>query len=194
MNESLILYITSHKNGELLGTCEAHRDIKQPDRFVIPPYYTPNAYPSDTLTSTEYWALLDSNDKPVRDYLNGAWVKTERQQKVNAYNKQTMQPKKFDDTSLVTDEYTLEKPSTQWDEWINDAWVTNKSNQYIAEYNQVDNVRRGLYVQICDPLIAEANIKRLQGFDVDTQTIEAQALAARDKIQTEHPWPTPPVT
>ncbi|PTP01521.1 hypothetical protein CWO17_15610 [Vibrio sp. 10N.286.45.A3] len=92
----------------------------------------------------------------------------------------------------VNDGVTLDKPSTPWDEWINNAWITNKSNQHIAEYNQVDNVRRGLYTQVCDPLFAEANIKRLQGCEDDARAIEAQALAARDNIQTENPWPTPP--
>ncbi|WP_192891093.1 hypothetical protein [Vibrio bathopelagicus] len=92
----------------------------------------------------------------------------------------------------IKDNFTPKKPVTQFDEWIDDAWVTNKSNQHIAEYNQIDNVRRSQYVQVCDPLFAEANIKRLQGFEGDARAIEAQALAARDKIQTENPWPTPP--
>lgn len=92
----------------------------------------------------------------------------------------------------IKEGWTELKPITQFDEWINNDWVTNQSNKYIAEYNQVDNVRRGLYAQICDPLIAEANIKRLQGFEDDAQAIEAQVLAARNKIQTENPWPTPP--
>ncbi|MFA0267956.1 hypothetical protein AB4490_14255 [Vibrio cyclitrophicus] len=92
----------------------------------------------------------------------------------------------------ILDGWTLEEPKTKFDEWTNGAWATNESNKHIAEYNQVDNVRRGLYTQVCDPLFAEANIKRLQGFDDDALAIEAQALAARDQIQTENPWPTPP--
>lgn len=92
----------------------------------------------------------------------------------------------------IKEGFTLDKPLTQFDEWIDDAWVTNKSNQHIAEYNQVDSVRRSQYVQVCDPLFAEANIKRLQGFEDDARAIEAQALAARDKIQIENPWPTSP--
>jgi len=45
---------------------------------------------------------------------------------------------------------------------------------------------------MCDPLIAEAQIKRLSGNKAEADMSEAQALAARAKIQTEHPWPTPP--
>lgn len=138
---------------------------------------------------------FDSETEQARfDEQNQKWTVDTKFVEVTAYHKQTHEPKDFDDASLITDEYIKGEPATQWDEWTNGAWVTNESNQHIAEYNQVDNVRRGLYVQMCDPLIAEANIKRLQGFDVEAQAIEAQALAARGKIQTDHPWPTPPVT
>ncbi|MFA0057930.1 hypothetical protein [Vibrio echinoideorum] len=92
----------------------------------------------------------------------------------------------------ILDSCTLEEPKTEFDEWTNNTWVTNESNKYIAEYNQVDNVRRGLYAQMCDPLIAEAQIKRLSGKKAEADISEALALAARAKIQAEHPWPTPP--
>ncbi len=123
---------------------------------------------------------------------NQQWIIEPKFIEVTAYHEQTHAPKDFDDASLITQGYTQEKPATQWDEWINDAWVTNESDKYIAEYDQIDNVRRSQYVQVCDPLFAEANIKRLQGFEDDARAIEAQALAARAKIQTENPWPTPP--
>lgn len=45
---------------------------------------------------------------------------------------------------------------------------------------------------MCNPLIAEAQIKRLSGNKAEADISGAQALAARAKIQTEHPWPTPP--
>lgn len=126
------------------------------------------------------------------DITNQKWLVELKLVEVVTYHKLNHESKVFADASLVSDEYTLEKPATQWDEWINDVWVTNKSNQYIAEYNQIDNVRRGQYAQMCDPLIAEANIKRLQGFEDDAQAIETQTLAVRDKIQAANPWPTPP--
>lgn len=136
---------------------------------------------------------FDSETEQAKfDEKGQTWAVEPKFVEVTAYHKQTHETKDFDDASLITDDYTKDEPVTQWDEWINNAWVTNKSNQYIAEYNQVDNARRGQYVQVCDPLFAEANIKRLQGFEDDAQAIEAQVLAARDKIQTENPWPTPP--
>ncbi|MGF1850114.1 hypothetical protein [Vibrio lentus] len=88
--------------------------------------------------------------------------------------------------------FTVDKPLTEFDEHVEDTWVTNQSNKYVAEYNQTDEIRRQLYSRMCDPLIAEAQIKRLSGNKAEADISEAQALAARAKIQTEHPWPTPP--
>lgn len=189
----MILYIASHKTGELLGTREANRDIKQPDRVVIPPYHTPNACPSDNLSDNEYWALLDNNGKPVRDYQGGEWVKKERQVKVTAYLKiDVTQTKEFDDKSLVIDDYTLIKPQTSFDEWINNAWVTNQSNKHIAEYNQVDSTRRVAYREVSDPLYMEAWRKELKGLTDEAEAFRQQADAVVELIQAEHPWPNPP--
>ena len=111
---------------------------------------------------------------------------------VEAFNKQTRELKRFDDKALVSDDYTQEKPSTQFDEWIDEAWVTNQNNKYIHEYDQVDSTRRSLYSQRCDPLVSEANIKRLQGKEADAKVLEEQALAAWQNIHDEHPWPERP--
>ena len=193
MSEVLTLYITSHHTGELLGIREANRDIKQPDRVVIPPYHTPNAYPSDKLSDNEYWALLGSNDEPVRDYQDGGWVKKERQVKVPAYLKADgTQTKEFDDKSLLTDDYTLIKPQTLFDEWINSAWVTNQRNKYIAEYDQVDSARRAAYREVSDPLYMEAWRKESKGLVNEAAAFRQQADAAVELIQAENPWPTPP--
>ncbi|MGF1876657.1 hypothetical protein L4D77_15170 [Photobacterium frigidiphilum] len=84
------------------------------------------------------------------------------------------------------------QPSTPFDEWVNGTWVTNVNHQYQAAYNQVDTLRRGLYVCVVDPLISEATIKRLLGDEETSLALETQAIAARTKIQAENPWPTPP--
>ena len=92
--------------------------------------------------------------------------------------------------------FTLDKPNTSFDEWVNGAWVTNESNKYIAEYNQVDDARRAAYFQVVTPLIDEAKIKRdlikTPEAIAEADELEQQALAARQKIQTENSWPTPP--
>ncbi|TCT61934.1 hypothetical protein [Vibrio crassostreae] len=191
MRTASTLFITSHNTGELLGTREANRDIKQPDRVVIPPYHTPNACPSDKLSDNEYWALLDSNGKPVRDYQDGVWVKKERQVKVTAYLKADgTQSKEFDDVSLIADDYTQEKPLTQWDEWNGTAWVTNQSNKYIAEYDQVDSSRRAAYRNVSEPLYMEALRKEARGLTDDAADFRNQADAAVELIKAEFPWPT----
>ena len=193
MSESLRLYVTSHQTGELLGIRNAVKDIKQPERWVIPPYQTPVNLPKDSLDNNEYWAYVDLNNKPVRDYKFGTWVKQKHHIKVTAYLKSDVtKQKEFDDVSLVTIEYTLEKPSTQWDEWIVDAWVTNESNKYIAEYDQVDSARRAAYSEVSDPLYMEAWRKESKGLGDEAAAFRQQADAAVELIQAEHPWPTPP--
>ncbi|MBD1572470.1 hypothetical protein HC725_04155 [Vibrio sp. S17_S38] len=93
----------------------------------------------------------------------------------------------------IPDDYTLKEPSTQYDEWKNEEWITNQDNKYIGDFNQVDETRRQLYARICDPLISEANIKRLQGWEDEATDMENQALAARIEIQNSNPWPEPVV-
>lgn len=96
----------------------------------------------------------------------------------------------------IEDGWTLKIPQSRFDEWINGAWVTNESNKYIAEYNQVDDARRAAYFQMVTPLIDEAKIKRdlinTPESIAEAEQLEQQALAARLKIQSENPWPTPP--
>ncbi|MPX98032.1 hypothetical protein EHW61_15465 [Salinivibrio sp. VYel6] len=92
--------------------------------------------------------------------------------------------------------FTTEKPATRFDEWINDRWVTNESDLYIANYNAVDNARRAAYSRIVAPLTEEAYIKRhlikTEAAIAEADELEKQALAARRKIQAENPWPEPP--
>ncbi|WP_216599464.1 hypothetical protein [Vibrio hepatarius] len=193
MSELLRLYVTSHQTGELLGNREAVRDVKRPERWVIPPYHTPTAPPKESLDDNEYWAFMDSNGQPVRDYQLGGWMKKKRHIKVTAYLKSDATKQKvFDDVSLVTDEYTLEKPLTQWDEWINDTWITNEANKYIAEYDQVDSARRSAYREVSDPLYIEAWRKESKGLVDEAAEFRQQADAAVELIQAENPWPTPP--
>ena len=92
----------------------------------------------------------------------------------------------------IKDEFTDKEPSTQFDEWINNEWTTNESNQYIYKFNQVDNTRRELYTRLVAPFMEEARMKRLINTTesiLDANEIETQALNARLEIQRKHPWP-----
>ncbi|OCH33303.1 hypothetical protein A6E13_11195 [Aliivibrio fischeri] len=89
----------------------------------------------------------------------------------------------------IKEGFTLSEPSTLFDEWIDNQWVTNQSNKHIGDFNQVDETRRDLYSRVCDPLFAEARVKRMQGKDQEAIEIEEQALAAREQIQLDNPWP-----
>ncbi|EOX4123545.1 hypothetical protein ACPF3Y_000142 [Vibrio cholerae] len=92
----------------------------------------------------------------------------------------------------IKEDFTDKKPKTRWDKWTDGEWVTDLSAQYIDEFNAIDNTRRSLYVQVVDPLIAEAVVKRLKGNEAEAIELEKQGLAAREKIQLENPWPVNP--
>lgn len=102
--------------------------------------------------------------------------------------------KEIDEQELVLDGWTDKERKTAFDSWIDGEWVTDISAKYIAEFDQVDNLRRHLYFTMVDPLVSEANIKRLQGKEAEAIELERQAIAAREKIQLENPWPLNPET
>nr|AKN38653.1 Phage tail fiber protein [Vibrio tasmaniensis] len=113
-------------------------------------------------------------------------------QKVTAYLKSNgTESKEFGDKTLVTDNYTLESPSTQWDEWNGTAWVTNQSNKHIAEYNQADSARRAAYREVSDPLYMEALRQESRGLTDEAAEYRAQADAAVELIKLNLPWPEP---
>ncbi|HDI3307409.1 TPA: phage tail protein [Vibrio cholerae] len=100
--------------------------------------------------------------------------------------------KEIDEQDLIPEGWTDKERKTAFDRWMDGEWVTDLSAQYIAEFDQVDNLRRGLYFAMVDPLVSEANIKRLQGKEAEALELEKQGLAAREKIQLDHPWPVNP--
>ena len=157
-------------------------------------YTTSQPLPDIELAENEYFTMLDTDGKVQYwpDDTGCTWQVKTRFEKVTTYHKQTQESTVFDDASLVTEEYTLEKPSTQWDEWIVDIWVTNESNKYIAEYDQVDSARRAAYREVSDPLYMEAWRKESKGLVDEAAVFRQQADAAVELIQAEHPWPTPP--
>lgn len=92
----------------------------------------------------------------------------------------------------IKDGFTPDKPLTIFDERIDGKWVTNQSNKYIAEYDQVDSARRAAYREVSDPLYMEAWRKESKGLVDEAAAFRQQADAAVELIQAEHPWPTPP--
>ncbi|MDV2360339.1 phage tail protein [Vibrio cholerae] len=100
--------------------------------------------------------------------------------------------KEIDEQELIPEGWTDKERKTAFDRWMDGEWVTDISAKYIDEFNQVDNLRRGLYFNMVDPLVSESNIKRLLGKEAEAIELERQAIAAREKIQFDHPWPVNP--
>ncbi|WP_393922349.1 hypothetical protein [Vibrio cholerae] len=182
----MLKHFISSTNGEY---------IKSEKLTVKMGYTTSQSLPDVVLDKTEYLAMLDASGKVQYwpDDKKCFWQVKKRFEKVTAYLKSNCtHQKEFDDVTLVTDDYTLKKPPTQFDEWIDGEWVTDISAKYIDEFNAIDNIRRSLYAQVVDPLIAEAVVKRLKGNEAEAIELEKQGLAAREKIQLENPWPVNP--
>lgn len=80
----------------------------------------------------------------------------------------------------------------------NGLWKPISQENFELEVIRVDDKRRNAYFQMVTPLMDEARIKRdLIGTPeaiAEADELEKQALAARQKIQTENPWPTPPTS
>ena len=124
------------KTGEYLREVDALKNIKT-NEYMVPPYHTPDL-PSSALQENECHAFLDSNGNVPRDYKGGSWVIKERFVKVTAYNKQDKSSKEFDDKTLVTDDYTLEKPLPD-SIWQDDAWVVQLD---LAQQSKRININR----------------------------------------------------
>ncbi|WP_153448728.1 hypothetical protein [Vibrio algicola] len=168
--------------------------IRKIDSNVDMPLATEIQLPSSVLDSEkQYYSFRDKNDQvPYWPTNESRWVVKDKPVKVTAYNKQTREPKEFDDKTLVTDDYTLEKPTTQFDEWIDSAWVTNKQQQYEAELLQVESTRRALYTNV-DALRNEASmIRTVEKDEAKAADYEQQAIALYLKIRDENPWPVSP--
>ncbi|MGD8170083.1 hypothetical protein ACQEXU_00365 [Vibrio sp. TRT 21S02] len=176
-----IAYHYDYKTLIYQGKSQIHR-VAGYDDYILPQFSTWVAKPD----------FDEETEQAKFDIKNQEWLVELKPVEVKAYHKKTHEPKVFDDASLVSDEYTQEKPLTHWDEWINDAWVTNESNKYIAEYDQVDSTRRAAYREVSDPLYMEAWRKESKGLTDEAAAFRQQADAAVELIQAEHPWPTPP--
>ncbi|ELJ8580412.1 hypothetical protein RUK41_000549 [Vibrio cholerae] len=114
-------------------------------------YTTSQELPNVSLAGNEYLAMLDASGKVHYwpDDKNCFWQVKKRFEKATAYLKSNCtQQKEFDDVTLVTDDYTLKKPATQFDEWIDGEWVTDAQSQYQWQVNQVSETRYRLYLEV----------------------------------------------
>lgn len=154
MSDSLKLYVTSHKTGELLGSRYAEKDVKNSKRFVIPPYQTPVCCPDDIIEENEFWAYLDDKGQPVREHNFGSWVRKEKFVQVFAYHKQTQVQKEFDDKSLVTDEYTTKEPPTLYHDFVDSDWIANKEKAVNAKRAEINRWRTALEAEETQTVMA----------------------------------------
>ncbi|EKO3964591.1 hypothetical protein EI372_07860 [Vibrio fluvialis] len=171
--------------------------IKSEQLAVKMGFTTSQPLPEVELAENEYFAMLDAGGKVQYwpDDANCTWQVKTRFEKISAYNKADKVNKIFDDHSLVTDDFTLKAPNTQFDVWNEalDNWQTDLQAQHEAEVQRVANVRESLYTQIVDRLNNEAKmIRRVEGDETKAAECEAQADAAYLKIRADNPWPTKP--
>lgn len=84
--------------------------------------------------------------------------------------------------------YTFLKPK-EFDVWRDNQWCHCNRHQYERECSMIDLKRLSSYQERVDPLMNEAQIKRLQNNLSGAVELENLALAEREKIQKEYPWP-----
>ncbi|CAM2802660.1 hypothetical protein [Vibrio diazotrophicus] len=113
------------------------------------------------------------------------------------YNKANpLESKQVKDLGEIEEGWTLTQPPHQyvtWSEALND-WQIDTQAKYEAEYQQVNDTRGILYVQIVDRLNNEAEmIRRTEGDEAKATEYEEQADAAYLKIRADNPWPELPV-
>ncbi|MFH0267231.1 hypothetical protein [Vibrio rumoiensis] len=177
------------ETGEYLRTVDAVKNIKSKE-FMIPPYHTPDL-PIAELEDNEYHVFLDNNGNVPRDYANGAWAVKTRFVKVTAYNKQTKQPKEFEDKTLVDDEYTLLEPQS-FQKWGDEQWVQNDEavaaynaqNGKVIRDNAVSDDLTALDVE-WDVLNDAADIRRVIN---DAETIDAQETDTTQFRLADNTW------
>lgn len=148
------------------------------------------------ITAEQYSAAMSAKlNGQVVEVVNNELVIKELYVKVTAYLKtDCTQQKEFDDKTLVTDDYTLDVPKSRFDEWIDNAWVTNLQNQYQAQVQQVTDKRAYLYLDV-DRLANEGKrILEIEGDEAKAEEYRLQANALYLKIRDENPWPVNPET
>lgn len=128
------------------------------------------------LSGTEY--IADHRDKTI-------------------YNKSNpLKSKQVKDLGDIEEGWTLTQPPHQYVTWSEalDDWQVDAQAKYEAEYQQVNDTRESLYVQMVDRLNNEAKmIRRVEGDEAKAAEYEAQADAAYKKIRADNPWPELPV-
>ncbi|AYV21114.1 hypothetical protein [Vibrio mediterranei] len=176
-----IAYHYDYKTLIYQGESKVHK-LAGYDEYILPQFSTWVAKP----------AFNKETEQAKFDVKNQKWLVELKPVEVTAYHKQTRESKAFSDAPLVTDEYTLKKPLTQWDEWINDSWVTNLSNKYIHDYAHVDTTRTALYTKLTDPLENELARKKRQGKTDEVQVLSDRINELEAKIKAENPYPEAP--
>ncbi|WNJ96528.1 hypothetical protein RND59_05385 [Vibrio ruber] len=169
-------YHYSSESGLFVGTSTVFIEDGY-DHYIKPQCatFTP---PQEFDSTTQQCRYLRESDSWTVEYIPP---------QVTAYNKKTQQKKLFDDESLITDEYTLLEPDTEFDVWDDktELWVTdtNAQKQFNAnaEYQWV--VSELDYVDVQLKYHATGDTKRQQ---LTVDDWNAYAIALRDYTTVEN--------
>lgn len=98
---------------------------------------TPLGYDEPLKPQCSSFALLPEYDKSIQelkiDLSNDKWNIIKKPQKITGYHKLTQTTKDFDDKSLIDDDHTDIKPSSEFDEFISGEWVLNEGLKFATE-------------------------------------------------------------
>ncbi|NAW56989.1 MULTISPECIES: hypothetical protein [unclassified Vibrio] len=168
--------------------------LREISTHVARPLVTDKPLPSEGIGDNQYYSFRDENDAvPYWPTNQCNWVVKNKQVSITAYHKDTRELKEFDDISLVTNDYTLDKPVTIFDYWTESGWKTDEQAKFEYDYKQVNDRRYQLYTIMVDRLRNEAvSIESVEGDSLKAAEYRAQADAAYLKIKEDNPFPEPP--
>ena len=157
-------------------------------------YHIPkNSLEIEPLPSKEGFAVVATFDE--NGIVNGTEYK-EDNRGLKVYSTKNLSCENVSYLGPIKDEFTKLAPSSQFDKWNGEKWVTDFEAKYQHEYSLVDQARRTQYIEKVSPLMEEAHIKRnliaTKESIAEAEDIERRVLNMRAKIQRENPWPTKP--
>lgn len=123
----MLIYDYDPKTMEYIGG-NGRQAKKSPldDEWLIPAFSTPIAPPA-----------FQSNF--ARCFLNGQWVQIPDYRGKTVYNIETKKEKKIEELGDIPQGYTLEKPESEFDEWVDDEWVPDEEAIKLKQKNDAIN-------------------------------------------------------
>lgn len=169
-------------------TSEIKSPIKAQFRGGI--YHIPkDSLTIDPLPGKEGFAVVATFDESGKP--NGTEY-IEDNRGLTVYDVDNLHPEEVEYLGPIKDGFTKLAPSSQFDKWDGEKWVTDVEAKYQHDYVLVSETREMLYSQMTDPLENEIARKNRQGKLAEVKILSERIDEIEFKIKSENPWPIKP--